>query len=132
MSDLAISQSMLLDSASELIPVPEAPQTINEKRTPFLTFFFLRIFICEEPDRSVANPMAVENWIEARYVGVDEFVVMNAVQVVQLINLPHSWARTYQVCSSLWNYFIRRTMPAEFSIKACLPSSQLSYDSDIE
>jgi hypothetical protein len=41
------------------IPVPEAPQTINEKRTPFLTFFFLRIFICDERALSVANIMAV-------------------------------------------------------------------------
>ena len=65
---------------SEAIPVPEAPQTMSEKRTPFLTFFFLRIFICDERDRSVANMMAIWmilDWIES--MRVDEGCwVMNA------------------------------------------------------
>ena len=59
------------DMIKGAVPVPDAPQTISEKRTPFFTFFFLRIFICDERIRSVANMMAVSNWNDSRVSGPD-------------------------------------------------------------
>lgn len=40
-------QSMVLQGRKDNgVPVPLAPQTMSEKRTPFFTFFFLRILVC--------------------------------------------------------------------------------------
>ena len=52
----AISQlSRKVSQVSSDIPVPEAPQTIKQNWIPFLTFFFLRILICEEADISTGS-----------------------------------------------------------------------------